>query len=467
MRLSSLRLIGVCVVLTTTILAPPASGVEVISGRLKVLDQCVLSDLQLARGEQAQIQEGIFAPILAGVVGSLAQSAVGGLASAIQSASEEHTYSAPATAGYTAGDIKRGQGPAPWQFKARDQCLIYYVQAPASRKAQKSLAFVRDAISKGVNRAGEDVTADALRDDLGMSDQEPIVYVEIALLSLREAVVIRPLLVWYRQPLPATRAQPQRIELNVALGLPGYAKDGDELGTLFAMQRFRLPPLMPGGNPLKFEDLTNLSSVYHPIRPTAGYLDGRVASLNTVVAAVDTARAAELAATRAHAAAKEKSDRNGTPENIAATQVAADALADARAQLHRAVTMQNDQSEEKERGVGATNARVTFMAIRDANKFGLAIAKALGAKQETVGETVTSSLTPQPTWQTSDTAFLTAMLDVQSKQAAHDAAVAKGDASEILAARNALLIAKAKANEAAIANNRSPPYPGVLEDGGI
>lgn len=459
------RSLCTCAVVFTFAIAQPASAVDVLSGRLAIRDACVLSDLQSARSEQPRVQESFFAPILAGIAGSLAQSAVGGLASAIQAASEEHTYSVPAAAGFMAGDVARkGEGAAPWRFDGRDYCLIYYVPAPDSKIGLGRASFVKDAVSKKLLLEADSASKVGTLQSIGMADREPIVYAEIALLSLTQSVVIRPLLVWYRQPIPGTKKQPQQSELSVALGIPGYSKDGDELGTLFALQRIRLPPLTPGSDPLKVADLANLFTLFQPTRPTTGLVDERVASHNAVVAAVETARVAELAASRSLAAAKAKADQTKKPEDIAAAKAAEDALGDATGRVTQAVKKQADLKPEP---VGVTNARVTFLTIRDANKFGLAIAKALGAQQEAAGKAVTGALTPQPAWQTSDTAFLTAMLDVQSKQAAYDSAAAKGDPAEILVARNALLIAKAKANESAIANNRSPPYPNVLQDGGI
>src|SRR5690606_11309988 len=129
---------------------------------------------------------------------------------------------------------------------------------------------------------------------------------------------------------------------------------------------------------------------------TAGAVDDAVGGRNVVEAALVTATVAQTAAQRPYDAAKLKSDASKTAEDIAATLVAEYALNDAKAARSAADT--KVKALKPVNGIGATNARVSFMIIRDANKFGLASADALGKQKEALGAAVTTALTPQPDW---------------------------------------------------------------------
>lgn len=451
-------------------LATPAvaeRGETSVSGRLVVADECLLSDMDGLSGELAQRQEGLGAlllPILSGIAGDLAGSAVEGLAGAIQEASREHAYTAAGSDGFLAGEISPADRAVAtrWSFTAEKKCLMFHV--PGDREAaDPNTMFVTEARSHrlivNTDVAEADLIAGLPR--AGIGPLAPSVYVEVALIPEGDAYFLRPMLVWYREALSGAGSRSRPTEMTVSLATPSYQNDGDALGTLFALARFHLPRMRPGEAPYRMEELAGLSSSYVPVRPQAGTIASRVNAANAVDAAVVTASTALLASQRTLEAARVKLSETNDAENRAAFVVARDGALDAQRTYDLAIARQGELQSQT---VGTTNARVSFIVIRDANRFGLAIASALGAQKDAVDQAVSSAVAGQAPWRQLDTAYLTKMLEVQTKQAAYDAALLEEDPAAILAARNELLIAKANANEAAIAAGEDPPFPDLLTE---
>lgn len=428
-----------------------------VPGRLAVRNSCPMTDLAAIAKEQQEVEAAFLAPILASLGGELAKSALGGIANAIDAASKEHAYTASGSDGFFLGGVDRGSEGS-WGFSRNSKCLIFWV--PSGKAKAGGLAdFSQEAVRHGI--IDESKLSDLVATELpgiGLMSA-PAVYIEIALVPNAEAQVLRPTLVWYREPIGRAGNSARRSEIAVSLASPSYGKDVDAIGSIFALSRIELPRIAPG-EVFRTDELTGLGTTYHPHRPTTGAVDNAVSSRNSADAALVTATVAETAAKRVYDAAMLKAKASGKAEDAAAALVAQHALEDAMAARTAAATKVSIQKPVT--GIGATNARVSFMVIRDANKFGLAIASAVGAQKEALGTAVTTALTPQPDWAAGDTTMLNASLDVQAKQNAYDAAVAEGDATKILTARNALLLAKAKANEAAAATNRPLPYPDLL-----
>jgi hypothetical protein len=110
---------------------------------------------------------------------------------------------------------------------------------------------------------------------------------------------------------------------------------------------------------------------------------------------------------------------------------------------------------------GITTAVVRFSAIRDANKFGLAVATALKGKAAAAGTALTTHLTeaPPPAWTAADTAFVLAMSNVATAERAFNVAQKVGGNAAIIEKGLALRNAKAEANQAAAAAKKPLPYP--------
>lgn len=473
-----------------------------LAGHLVVRDECVISNLaDMDARTRATSESGLFAPIIAGFAGNLLSGAVGEIASAIRRASEEHAYTLVGSDGYLSGNIIRSEasGVSTYQFVPEPKCLILHVPSdPLQRRGTGPSPYAQFAYADLGGEQVDESLADPRDADLagiGINRVAPAVYIELALLPGPEGVMVRPMFVWYREPIASAGMRSRSTELLVELATPFHAAGGDPLGTLFGVSRIRLPRLQPGHTPLRSTDLEGLGATYIPYRPSTGPLGTQIAALQAAEAALSAARGNVRTTARAEVIALRNLQAQSTPANRAAHDDAVYAAQQANTALTAAENALNElrrisgtatagsapvvtnpaaaagaatvAREAMTDGgtVGAVNARVSFMVIRDPNRFGLAIAGALQSQQAAAGTALTQALTPQPAWRTQDTAMLTATLDVQVKQAAYNTAVQAGDATKILEARNALLLSKAAANAAAVAAGQGVlPYPELLQE---
>ena len=200
------------------------------------------------------------------------------------------------------------------------------------------------------------------------------------------------------------------------------------------------------------------ASVVVPMRATTGSVDTALTARNGAVTAIDTKKAEMAQLKEALRLAQRKLDQN---RDASKTQELTNARDDANLAYTDAIADQAKLTQAAHFDVlfaGSTNVKARFLVIRDANQFGLALAKALKAQADATGKAVTDKLTPQPAWTTQDTAYVDAENAVKAAQRAVDDAITAGETSKVPGLQDAVTSAKAKANEAAVASGRQAPY---------
>lgn len=423
---------------------------------------CPLTPHDKLEGERKSTSEFIgplLASLFAGFAGDLVKTGVNAVGDALDAASREQGFAAEGTAPVRFGQVDPNSGSgSPATYTPTEQCLSLYVPSGEGRIAD----FWRDSALTTLEfdwKGNEDARTNIGRDleNQGLTTL-PALYAEGMVLPGKEGFIFRPTLVWYRSPLPGAPKGAASAEMHVLFATPGFDAKTPGIGSGFAGARLQLPKLTPG-TALGWDQLRGARSVWLPLRPTAGAVDAEVQAINTAKTLVGT-RTVELAkADKAMAAATRAQARKPGSDADEALILATEARAEAEASLAKARAA---TANLVARPAGATNAQMRVVIVRDANKFGQALAKAIKGQAETAGKGVTDGLKPQPAWAATDTGYLSAMIAVEQKQKAYDDAVASGDAAAMTNAGNDLKIAKAKANEAAVAANMDIPYPGLI-----
>lgn len=109
---------------------------------------------------------------------------------------------------------------------------------------------------------------------------------------------------------------------------------------------------------------------------------------------------------------------------------------------------------------GSTTIRARFVLIKNENRFGAAVARALSSRAPAVGTAVTAMVGPD-SWTQIDSDMVNAELKVRHAEAALATARAGADQALIRSAEDALTTARLELNVAASAGGRRPPYPGL------
>jgi hypothetical protein len=286
----------------------------------------------------------------------------------------------------------------------------------------------------------------------------PAVYVEVELLPRSDGLVLRPVLVWYRERLPGSPPGRTATEFHATLATPGLSADGAGIGTAFATARVSLPNLAPG-DIVDWRTLAPYTSVIVPARPTAGAVDTLVARYNAAYTAVGTRQAELIAATRLQTTAARKNTETPNAENAAALADANQNVAWAQAALDEAKRITDAL---KSVDIGSTNVSARFVVVRDADRLGQAIATALKARSEAVDTAVTNAIDRGVGWNANETAYVEAVANVAAKQRAIDAAREAGTTDSLPSLLDELRILRAKVNEAAVATGRPAPYSSAM-----
>lgn len=414
----------------------------------------------------------IVGTLLAGVAGDLVGSGLNALGSAIESASQEKGFVAEGRSSFDFYAIVSSPNDADVAWRLSPditdanstfaRCLVL-AQDGGSNSPALSPETLRKAFPS-LNSANA-LKASKRLAEAGIS-RVPAVYLEAELHRELDGMTVRPVLLRYGEALPGAPAKESRAELVVTLATPGGANASD-LGELFALSRIPLPNVSPGtkrSDPRIWErkDLAGYRGLVVPLRPTTGSPDNILKARNSLEAALDAKRAEVAQLVQLRALAKRKLDQNTNP---AARTELKNAYDDSDAAVKRAEEQARALEGKKEgwrsTAAGSTNIKARFIVIRDANAFGLAIAKALKGQSEALGKAVASELTPsepKAAWTGDDTAYVAAQADVRAAQRALDDAIAKGETSLIPGLQDALLKAQARANQAAVAADRPLPY---------
>ena len=410
--------------------------------------------------------------LLAGLVGNVIKEGATALGDALEQASQEKGIVAEGTTFFRSTTIAESAGPPRTAVTtARPACLVLYIPGEGDLEAIGAdaalAAALQPASGLGVNPlnratgpAGGESPYRKMLGRLGKAGLTtmPALYVEARVVPLDEGFVIRPVLAWYARRLPRAPSGQAATELHVSLATPGAS----DIGTTFGAARLILPRMAPG-DLVAWPALRASASVVIAPRPTAGFVDTRVTAMNAAYALASTREQELRVAQRAFDAATRKNQAASTAETQATLAVARVARDDAQRAREDA---RNAAGGFPSTAAGVINAKVRFVVVRDANQFGLAIAKALKGQAEAAGKAVTTALTPaapEPAFTANDTAYATALAAVSSKQREYDAALASGDAAAAAKAGDELFVLKAKLNEAAVASRRQIPYPTLLQ----
>ncbi len=480
MRLFTARLTASATTIVAALAATPVAAQTpraeaVQSVRMFTAPTCPITPADALLTERTKTLEsaGIVATLVGGVVGDLVGSGLNAIGEALEDASKEKGMVAEGVSHFMLGHIKP-VGPtvtAPRFEPAESTCLILYrpgqgtlselgtdVNVQALRKMIVS-ATGKDPIADGDNVVSSDLLKTLA--DLGM-DEMPALYVEAQVWGLREGMVVRPVLVWYREKMKGAPDKPAASELHVSFATPA-APSASDIGTVFGGARMILPKVKPG-TLLDWKALRASTSVVMPSRPTTGYVDAQVAAANTLYTTVGTRLQEERTAERSFKTAQRKEAANSTAETREALAAARIVYEDAQKDRIAAETARNGFSRAQR--AGATNVKLRFVVIREPNQFGLALAKALktrsAATGTAVGTALTEAMTAKPAWTPDDSAYVQALNAVDAKQREYDAAVASGDSAAIALKSDELRLAKAKLNEAAVKLKRPIPYPSLF-----
>lgn len=432
---------------------------------------CPITPDGVLKGEQGATKEILpllIATLIAGVAGQLATGGINAAGDALEQASKEKgIVSEGTTSFYMSRLVLADKKSKVARIEPQAICLVLFSEGSGDLDDlvnERALINLKDvAIASGTpplklfgkDSEREDVLGVLRKHGLG---HIPSIYTEVRILSTDEGLYLRPVLIWYRDKLAGAPPGSANAEYHLNLATPGSGTGAGDIGTTFAGARMILPKIRPG-QILSWVELKSATSVMVPLRPSAGFVDTKLAATNTIYAQFATRNKELAVANSAFLAAQTKDKAKSTPETRDALRTTGEALKEATAEQKAAAEQVTALTGSD---VGATNAKGRFVVVKDANQFGLALAKALKGQADAAGKAVTSALTPEPTWAASDTAYVTAKSDLDGAQRDYDAALTSGDSGNIAKAGDALLLKKAKLNEAAAGLNRALPYPNLI-----
>lgn len=452
-----MKFLVTCSLVSFSVAASAADRPEIIrQGNVREAGRCPIAYPDATKGEWRP-ESLLLGTMIAALAGQAVKAGVNAAGTAIEEASKEKGFVTEAARGFYFYQIAKPDDShkTAWA-KVRPGCLIlsYTKQDAAAtldglEKEPALLALQEHHASDGKTPRlfSDRDRVEAELSAIGIT-RMPSLYAEIAVIPVAEGLVLRPVLVWYRDAQAGVGKGRLDAELQATLAIPGSTGD---VGATFATARMPLPKIAPG-EALDFDQLVDSSSVIIPRRTTDGTTATALASINSLLTAQLTKNAEAKAAAAALNRAKPTERRKAA--------VAKKIADDAKATADKAV---RDISYEEVASLGATNIKARFVLVKDASKFGLAIATALKGSADSISAAVSKELTPGAAWRAEDTAYVTARATIGAKQRAYAEAVEAGDASKVAAAEDELTVARAKLNEAAAAMNLPLPYPELMQ----
>jgi hypothetical protein len=427
-----------------------------ISGVAVVEAACLASSAPSA-AEPNEAFTAALGLVLANLAGDVAAAGMDALGDALEEASSARTFAATAYTSFPFYGIdKEARQLTP--LESQPPCLIFAVPGSEIEVLDRPASVLP---------ASYPVLTPAQLEGKGLPSN-PALYVEAALERRADGFVVRPLLVWYGERLGTAPNRPLDAELHFTFSTPGALSGDAATSGIFAVARIPLGRLEPGQAPASMAEMAQRSSVVLPLRPETGTPRLTLTALTNAEVAV-TANELE---TRTVARLLPRAQAAAAATNAPATALTAlHALEDRRDDAALAAPALRATRDAIQSGIsatpayGSTNVQARFILTRDANAFGLAVAKALQTRAPELGTAVRTALapdTPESAWTDKDTNYVTAMSTVQQKQAELDTAVLAGAAGPTLTARLALQNSQAAANAAAAASGRGLPFPNIL-----
>jgi hypothetical protein len=395
-----------------------------------------------------------FAPIVAGFLGDVASAALTTAATALEEASRAKGYGV--------------EGVTAFEF---------YEIPQAGRKVsvrpfgpQRCLLLSTTPLAAGNTSAPTDE-----------------VFVEVAVRVLADGFTVRPVYVHYAKALPGAPAKAAKTELHVEFSIPAANEKGAvAAATAFGLARISLPPIAPG----ETLELTKLGmeSELLAFRPETGMLTAVRQRLQPLdQAAVKQADFKVVEAQRklflgariltngditypddpkcpdceddklealaiAKLSEEKKAQLKAIDERLLAARIAY-GEADARARTIPIADLPGS--------TGTSTIKARFLVIKDANRFGLAIAEALKKQAPALSAAVTAKIDPadKPSWTAQNSAYFNAQARVERAQGALAAARLGTDKPALQLAETEYLAARLDMNVAAAALKLPAPYP--------
>lgn len=422
--------------------------------RLLVLPHCPTTrEGQAATDEIAPA----LALVAAEVVGDIVKVGVQAAAGALEQASKERAVGGEGTAAFPFYSLSVASQQVKFNDKLRrnqSYCLVLSIDAQAPGGAPD--------LNYPVSSAMPDGTADHLH---ALKLPRPAVYSEALLVSAGDGFVIQPHYLWYAERLKQAPSRVDSTELQVIMATPA---SGEPAAGAFALARIVLPAVPPS-TILTPDMLRYRSSAVMPLRPTTGTVDTRKQAVEAAYTAVEADDQAidDEKANLSHAqgdlaSAAKKTDAQR--QKLVASRRQIETLERKRTRdLVKANGLLADNSSTD---LGSTTVVARIAFVKDANKFGLAIAEALKGRAPDIGTGVQTALNGELTkasWSAADTTYVQSLTAVNTAQQAYTAALAGTDASVQASTLATLRNAQAAANAAAAALNKPVPYPSLLE----
>lgn len=441
-------------------------------GGAVVAQECAFTSAEALSDATKQNESNPLTAVAVGLVGDVVSAGADALSRALEEASRERTYAATGQAsfafyGIDVPGVDSATSAVLQTLPAgKPTCLIFAVGDLSDQTAAQPLpAPVPSGESAGDAGAVVDLGQKLARLQL---PRHPRLFLEAVLEPRADGFVVRPVSLWYREALPSAPDRALPAELHVTFSTPAAQGDAAATGAIFAVARIPLPRIQPGApGPLDLTTLGGYSSVVLPARPRTGRTEEALSAFRALQAE-RVANETELrVVTRLLGPARTAAAAGNATGAIKAVY---QALLDREAEARHVQTLLEVRAASLPTAIaagsyGSSNVQVRFVLVRDANRFGMAVAAALKARAPAMGQAVTTLLTPDnplQAWTQLDTAYVTAQGLVQTRLAELTVAQAGGVASTILTAQLALQNAQALANAAAAASGRSLPYPGLI-----
>lgn len=454
-----------CALVAATPAGAQTRGESLVQGAARVSRDCLLTTRTFINQKNTLLppEESVGA-VVAAFAGQVVSGGLTALGGVLEEAAREHAFTGAGNASYgfyNFGEIDPTAAGLATTAPRQSLCLTFAVpEAGTQFKPPEEIPSLTLTGPNGTSATSADLAAKGL-------PRRPALYVEAILEQRADGFVVRPVLIWYRAPIAGapTRALPAELQVTFSVPSSGGAETAN--AATFAIARIPLGSLMPRATAYGFDDFRLTSSPILPLRPRAGSTDALALALVAVetelAANASELRTLERQLPRARALAQAAGAK---PETVAAYHLLLDrkAEADRLAPLiaARRTTLRTQAGAAT---LGSTNAQVRFVLVRDQNRFLAVIAAALKSQATAAGTLATNALTPQTNadaWTAADTAYVQAMTAVDQRQAEVDLVLATGDAAKIVAANAALRNAKAVANQAAAASDRTIPFPGLI-----
>lgn len=448
---------------------------------------------------------GVLAPILGGILGDVAGAGLNALATALENASQARAIGAEGRANFEFYMLDASNpGVAVSRMGTDFQCLT--IEVPGAHLSDSD--GIANWPPAGYDVNGTEIRARTrdgaltrrqiaeLQTSFALSGP-PALRVEAEIVPMRDGFVLRPVYINYASRLPgapASKALP--AELHVSLATPSSVKDGAASRSVFGIARIALPKLKPGDT--WWAEQIGTQSDLLPFRPD----EGATAGLKLALASAESRRKGQedLAAAEvqmAHAIGVRYDGRTisgcveiNCPSYLSAygnfraaklsqlvewsrrpgSKLPAERLKalDEAEKAYASTILAIDQSMSRLRALGAlerpkagsTTIEARVVLTRNANQFGLAVARAFKKQEAPLAAAVSGLVTrDDPAWTQAKSDFRLAMQSVTHKESALARARSGDDQKAIEDAEKALLEAKLDANLKAAAIDEPIPYP--------